>query len=183
MKTGLSQSFSPFLLLLALGAPAVAQADAGQGDEEPQIVIEGQGLSRDVPCGGSSVGIYGAENTVALTGDCGAVFVHGKGHVVRFEKAGEVVVTGVENRITGGEATGLAVASASNQVETAIRPAEGSAAVEVAGADHVVKLKLAGPTVLDVAGVKNKVSWALQDGAPDPRIDISGAMNDVKRAP
>ncbi len=182
MKTVLPRLLSPFLLL-ALGAPALAQDGDAAKNGKPQIVIEGHGNSRDVPCAGSSVGIYGAENTITLTGACGDVVIHGKGHEVRFEKAGDLAITGAEHKVTGGVATGLSIAGARNHVETTVRPIEGQTTVEVRGVEHSVKLTLGAHVGVDVSGVKNDVSWKMEPGVPDVPFDIGGALIDVKRAP
>lgn len=170
------RTFSPMLVLLALGAPAVAQ-----NAQRPDIVVEGHALSRDIPCNGASVGIYGARNTVTLTGTCTSVVIHGQAHEVTFQKAGDLAITGPDHKVKGDEATGLAVTSARNQVDMGIRPAGDEALVDISGANQAVVLKLAGPVRMEVSGVDNHVRWSLTDSAPEPRISVLGVQNRMTR--
>lgn len=178
-RMAMLRTFSPLLLLLASGAPAWAQDASAQTDGRPEVVVEGHALSRDIPCNGASVGIYGVRNTVNLTDTCASIVIHGQGHVVTFQKAGDVAITGPDHKVTGGEATGLAVTSTRNQVETGIRPAGKDALVDVTGANQSLVLKLAGPVRMEVSGVDNEVRWSLTDSAPEPRISVMGVQNQI----
>ncbi|MFC3691634.1 DUF3060 domain-containing protein [Chenggangzhangella methanolivorans] len=161
-------------LALALAIPASALA-------EP-LKIEGVGISREVPCGGEDVGIYGAENKIELTGACGKVIVYGSAHEVTFEAAKEMLVSGVGHKVRGGETGALGVDVTQNEVAATIKPTEGSARVEIAGAQQKVTLILAGASTLQVNGADNAVEWKTADGAPKPKISSMGAANTVKQA-
>lgn len=173
------RAFSVMLLLLASCAPALALDASAQAAGRPEIIVEGYALSRDIPCNGVSVGIYGARNTVNLTGTCASVVIHGQGHVVTFQKAGDVAITGPDHKVTGDEATGLAVTSTRNQVDMGIRPAGDEALVDITGANQVLVLKLAGPVRMEVSGVDNEVRWSLTDSAPEPKVSVLGVQNRI----
>lgn len=158
-------------LALIGGAPALA---------EP-LKIEGVGISRDIDCDGEDVGVYGAENRIALTGNCGRVVVHGADHEVTFERARDLLVSGSKLKVRGGEAASLSVEIDQNEVEATMKPAEGASEVRISGADQKVTLTLAGPVTLGVHGADNEVVWSLAAGAPKPRISSSGAANAVKQ--
>ncbi len=173
------RTFSPMLLLLAFGAPALAQDTPAQADRKPDVVVEGYAISRDIPCNGASVGIYGARNMVNLTGACASVVIHGQGHVVTFQKAGDIAITGPDHKVTGAEATGLAVTSTRNHVDMGIRPSGDEALVDVTGANQALKLVFAGPVRMDISGVDNEVRWSLRDSAPEPKISVMGVQNRI----
>lgn len=153
---------------------------AVQADE---LTIEGVGISRDVTCSSNDVGIYGAENTIQIKGQCDEIKVHGKGNKVSFEKADEVSVSGAENVITGGETNDLTVESAKNQATaTLVQKGDDKSELEVEGADNTVTVTLTGKTRIEVGGAKHKVTWSAGPGVDDPQVSISGAAHQVKRA-
>ena len=175
MPTMTARAASSALLILALSASGpVLAAEA--------LKIEGVGISREVPCDGEDVGIYGAENRIELTSACGKVIVYGSGHEVTFETAREMLVSGVGHKVRGGQTGALGVDVSQNEVEATIKPREGSAKIEVAGAQQKVKLVLAGASTLQVNGADNAVEWKIADGAPKPKISSMGAANTVKQA-
>ena len=163
--------------LLAFAFSAVGPAFAAES-----LKIEGVGISREVPCDGEDVEIYGAENRIELTGTCGKVIVYGSGHEVTFATAREMLVSGVGHKVRGGRTGALGVDITQNEVEATIKPKDGPARVEVAGAQQTLKLILAGASTLQVNGADNAVEWKTADGAPKPKISSMGAANSVKQA-
>lgn len=161
---------------------AFALVASGPAPAAEALKIEGVGISREVPCDGENVGIYGAENRIELTGACGKVIVYGSGHEVAFETATEMLVSGVGHKVRGGQTGALGVDVTQNEVEATIKPKEGSAKVEVAGAQQKVKLVFAGASTLQVNGADNAVEWKTADGCPKPKISSMGAANTVKQA-
>ena len=163
---------------LALAAFLSVAACTSASAEE--LTIEGVGISRDVPCDGSDVGVYGASNEIHLTGTCGNIIVHGHAHKVTFETGKALAVSGMEHKVSGGEVGTLSVDTSDNEVKATIRAAEGEAAVEVAGANNRLTLEFAGASVIGVNGVENTVDYALAGGAPKPKISSTGTGHAIK---
>ena len=163
--------FAAFLAPLALALPAYAA----------EIRVEGSQMSRDFACeDGQDVEISGAGHKIVLTGRCGAVGVHGADHVLSFETAREMAVSGIGNRIEGGTTGGLTVETAKNQVKATVKAAE-TAKIDVSGADHKLELTLAGPTQIEVQGAKNVVEWRAESGVKAPSVSAGGVENRISR--
>ncbi|KMO37813.1 hypothetical protein VQ03_18400 [Methylobacterium tarhaniae] len=167
------------LLPLALAA-VLAQAGLARADA---LTIEGVAISRDVECEGKDVGIYGAQNEIALTGRCGTITVHGSGHTVRFEEGAGLAVSGIDNRVTGGRAREIAVSVTQNTVTATLVGGESPGRLTTSGSDNRVSLVLAGPTQLRVAGADHKIEWVRGEGAPSPEVTASGVKNVIKGKP
>ena len=165
--------------LAAASASAYAQSSEATAPEE--VVIEGVGLSRNVPCEGLDIGIYGAGNTIELTGDCGTVVVHGDGHTVSIEKAAAVTVSGIGHTVNADSLAALAIETTENVVTATMVSDAALAKVSVYGADQVANLTLASETAIDVGGTGQTINWELAEGAPEPRIDMGGIDNAVNR--
>lgn len=168
-------------LLLALGA-ASGFFFAGQGAfAAEELTIEGIKINRDIPCNGQDVGIYGAENKITLTGNCGKITVHGSNHKVSLQRGTDLSVSGVDNAVTGGTVATLEVQTAKNTVSVTVEPTQGKGNVNVSGVEQQLSLVLAGATELIVAGADQKVMWSLASGAPDPSISSSGVNNSIQK--
>lgn len=167
MKAKLAAFLAPFALVV----PAAAA----------EIQVEGARMSRDFACeDGQDVAISGAGHKVVLTGRCGAINVHGSDHTLSFETAGELVVSGVANKVEGGTIGGLVVETAKNQVKATMKAAE-TAKVDVSGADQTLELTLAGATQIDVQGAKNAVTWQAESGVKAPSVSAGGVDNRISR--
>lgn len=174
----------PLALLLALPVAAHAQAsstDPAAAEKKDEIVIEGVGLSRDVSCDGKNIGIYGAENKINLTGDCGKVIVHGASHTVSVESARELVVSGSELTINADHVAKLTVDTANNTVNATVKSDADPSAVLATGAQQTLNLTLASATTIDIEGASIVVNWTAKDGAPDPTVNIGGINNAVNK--
>ncbi len=160
-----------FLALMILIAPASAA----------EIRVEGAQMSRDFACeDGQDVSISGAGHKVVLTGRCGAVNVHGADHIVSFETAREIAVSGIANTVEGGTTGGLVVETAKNKVKATVKAAE-TAKIDVSGADQKLELTLAGPTQIEVQGAKNAVEWRAEAGIKAPSVSAGGVENRISR--
>jgi len=151
---------------------------AAQADE---LSIEGVGISRDVPCDGKDVGVYGAENTIKFTGACGRIIVHGANHIVSFEQGNELSVSGTGNKVVGGTLATLAVEVAKNEVQATIQSAASPGRIDVSGAEHQITLNLASAARLEVDGAGQRVRWSLAKNAPEPNITSSGADHVIQK--
>ncbi len=165
----------PLTLAAVLAQAGLAQAEA--------LTIEGVAISRDVECEGKDVGIYGAENEIALTGRCGLITVHGSGHKVSFEEGAGLAVSGADNKVTGGRARDIAVSVTQNTVTATLVGGETPGRLSASGSDNRVSLVLAGPTQLRVMGADHKIEWVRGEGAPSPEVSASGIKNVIKRKP
>ena len=173
-------------LALAMVLPIAAHAQAG--DVEPvdthdtdEVIIDGAGLSRDIPCEGQNIGIYGAGNRVHLTGACGKIFVHGDSHVVIVDKAMAIDVSGADHVVDAGAVSKLGVDTAGHTINATLVSDSASAQVAVNGAEQTLNLVLASPTAIEINGTEQIVNWSLASDAPEPRIDMSGVDNAVNR--
>jgi hypothetical protein len=147
-----------------------------------EISIEGVGISRDFACeDGQDVVISGAGNQVSLTGRCGVVKVLGSRHGLSFDRADELVVSGISNQVQGNAVGSLVVEAAKNKVRTAVKPAAERATVDVSGAEHEVELTLAGPTGIEMQGAKNLLRWRAEPGVKPPAVSASGIENRISR--
>lgn len=172
----------PVLALAALLAfPLAAQAQSTEAPEKDELVIEGVGLSRDIPCEGQNIGIYGAENEIGLTGDCGTVIVHGSGHQVTLDQARELVVSGAGHVVSAGSVAALSVETAGHIINATLAANPGPAQVRVDGADHTLNLTLATEADIAVNGTKQVLNWSLAAGAPEPHIVAGGIDNAINR--
>jgi hypothetical protein len=167
-------------LLHLIVVPALAYSGLAQAEE---LTIEGVGISRDIDCQGQDVGVYGAENEIAVTGRCGRITVHGVKHKVSFETGTALSVSGADNTVTGGRVQDVSVSVADNIVSTTLGGGAAPGKFEASGAHNRVSLVLAGPTQLKVDGVGHVVEWVRSDGAPNPQITASGAQNVIKKKP
>lgn len=164
----------PFAALAAfLALPAAAQA-------AQVLQVEGARSSRDFACeDGQDVSISGAGHKVVLTGDCGALAIHGSGHEVSFETARSLQVSGIRNGATGKTVGKLTVDATQNRVATAVKANEGRAEIAIAGAEQVVELRLGGPASITVQGAKNRVDWTAEAGVEPPDVAMAGIDNKV----
>ncbi|SMQ71185.1 Protein of unknown function [Devosia lucknowensis] len=169
----------PLALLLAM--PVAAHAQTAETQDADEVVIEGVSLSRDIPCEGQNIGIYGADNRIHLTGNCGKVIVHGDGHEVSIEKAVELAVSGAGHVVNAGHLAKLVVDTAGNTVNATMASDGADAQVEIAGAEQVLNLDLASATDISINGTEQVLNWSLADGAPEPRIDMGGIDNAANR--
>ncbi|MBB4091957.1 DUF3060 domain-containing protein [Brucella pecoris] len=144
--------------------------------------IEGVGIGREITCTAGDVGIYGAENTVKLMGECGHVTVHGVSHTVTFENARQLSISGTNNTVSGGATGKLVVEVSNNQVTATLKEGTEPSSLDVSGAANIVNVKVDGPSQFDVSGVSHQVTWSLAGGSTEPTISISGADNDVTKA-
>ena len=165
----------PVIIAAMLAFAGLAHAD------DDELTIQGIGISRDVDCQGKNVGVYGAENEIALTGQCGTITVHGSKHKVSFEQGQTLSVSGSDNVVDGGRAKNVVVSVAKNTVTTTLEAGEEPGKLEATGANNRITLVLAGPSRLDVGGVEQIVEWSTADGAPNPEVRSSGALNSIKR--
>lgn len=146
-----------------------------------EIRVEGAQMSRDFACeDGQDVEISGAGHKVVLTGRCGAVNVHGADHIVSFETARELAVSGVSNTVEGGATGGLVIETAKNKVKATVKAAE-TARIDVSGADQKLALTLAGPAQIEVQGAKNAVEWRAETGVKAPSVSAGGIENRISR--
>ena len=167
MKAKLAAFLAPLVLMLPANAA--------------EIRVEGAQMSRDFACeDGQGVEISGAGHKIVLTGRCGAVSVHGADHVVSFETAKELAVSGVSNTVEGGTTGGLVVETAKNKVKATVKAAE-TAKIDVSGADQKLELTLAGPTQIEVQGAKNAVEWRAEAGIKAPSVSAGGIENRISR--
>jgi len=171
------KAFSMKSPLLAMAAVCVF-AHVSHAEE---LKIEGVGIRRDIPCNGQDVGVYGAENKITLTGECGRITVHGADHKVSLERGTDLSVSGADNAVTGGTVSSLNVQVAKNTVAVTIQPTEGKGKVDVSGAEQKLNLVLATPAELRVVGADQKVEWSLASGAPEPSISSSGVNNSIQK--
>ncbi|KQT46044.1 hypothetical protein ASG47_13995 [Devosia sp. Leaf420] len=166
-------------LLAALPVAAFAQVSDTAKPEE--VVIEGVGLTRTVPCDGLDVGIYGADNQIDLTGTCGQVVVHGDGHTVHVEDAATIAISGIGHTVNADKVSTLSIDTTENTVNATMDAADDAAKVSINGAEQTANLTLKSKTTIDVQGTEQVVNWDLGEGAPEPRIDIGGIDNAVNR--
>ncbi|TXM64726.1 DUF3060 domain-containing protein [Methylobacterium sp. WL69] len=166
---------SPLILAAAIVAPSLARADA--------LTIEGVGISRDVDCHGKDVGVYGAQNEIALTGRCGLITVHGSNHKVSFEAGAGLSVSGIDNTVTGGTVQDVTVSVTQNTVTATLGGGGTPGRLDTSGAGNRVSLVLAGPTRLAVNGADHVVEWTRGEGVPNPEVTASGVKNIIKRKP
>ncbi len=176
-----------FALVLAavLALPVLAHAQPTEAPEKDELVIEGIGLSRDIPCEGQNIGIYGADNDITLTGDCGSVIVHGSGHEVSLEEARELVVSGADHTVFAQSVTTLSVDTTGHTITATMAAGAPAtpAQVRVNGADQTLNLTLAAETHIAVEGTEQVINWSLAEGAPEPRIEAGGIDNAINRVP
>lgn len=165
--------------LLAL--PLAAHAQSGDVVEKDEVVIEGIGLSRDVPCDGQSIGIYGADNSIHLTGDCADVVVHGDSHQVTIDQAKTLSITGADHTVNAESLAALSVDTSQSTVNATMNGHDSAAQVAVGGAEHTLNLTLASQTNIAVNGTEQVINWTLAENAPEPRIDVGGIDNAVNR--
>ncbi|KMO32053.1 DUF3060 domain-containing protein [Methylobacterium aquaticum] len=163
----------PLTLAAVLAQAGLAQAGA--------LKIQGVGISRDVECEGRDVGIYGAENEIALTGRCDVITMHGSGHTVSFKEGAGLSVSGVDNTVTGGRVRDITVSVTRNAVTATLVGGEQPGRLNTSGSDNRVSLVLSGPTQLRVTGADHTVEWARAEGAPSPEVTASGVKNVIKR--
>ncbi|WP_019906215.1 DUF3060 domain-containing protein [Methylobacterium sp. 77] len=166
--------------LLTIGVVALAYASPAQAEE---LLVEGVGLSRDVDCGGRDVGVYGAENAIALTGDCKQIVVHGSTHTVSFEKATALAISGANHKVTGGTVQQLTVAVSGNTVTATMGGVGVPGKLEMTGAGNRADLILAGPAAFSVSGADHVVEWSRKDGVPNPEVNAMGVKNTIRRKP
>ena len=165
----------PLVLSASVVQPGLAVAEA--------LTIEGVGISRDLDCGGKDVGIYGAENAIALTGRCGLITVHGSKHRVSFEEGAALAVTGADNRVTGGGAQDVSVGTTQNTVTATLGGVNAPGTLEVSGAQNRVTLVLAGPTRFAVRGLEHAVEWKRAEAALNPEVTASGFQHVIRKTP
>lgn len=165
----------PLVFAASMASLGIAQAD--------ELTIQGVGISRDVDCEGKDVGVYGAENEIALTGKCGLITVHGSNHKVSFEEGTGLAVSGMDNKVKGGRAQDVTVSVTQNTVTATLGGGSTPGKLSTSGASNRVSLVLAGPTRLDVTGADHVVEWTRSEGAPNPDVTASGAKNVIKRKP
>ncbi|MFC0240298.1 DUF3060 domain-containing protein [Rhodopseudomonas telluris] len=165
----------PVIFAATLASLGLAHAD------DNELKIQGVGISRDIDCQGKDVGVYGAENEIALTGACGTITVHGSKHKVSFEQGQKLSVSGSDNVVSGGRARDVVVSVAKNTVSTTLEAGDGPGQLKATGANNRISLVLAGPAQLNVGGVEQSVEWSKADGAPNPEVNSSGALNSIKR--
>lgn len=166
--------------LLMIGAAALVHMSPAQADE---LLIEGVGLSRDVDCSGRDVGVYGAENTIVLTGDCKRIVVHGSAHTVSFHKTTALALSGADHKVTGGAVQQLTVSVSGNTVTATMGGLGMPGQLEVTGAGNRADLILAGPATFDVSGADHVVEWSRKDGVPNPEVNARGVKNTLRRKP
>ena len=165
----------PLALLAALPAPPSARA-------APPLEIGGANQEREVDCGGRDVTVSGFGNRITLSGKCGAVIVGGARHVVALPSAASLDVSGEGNTVTvQGEVRGLLLVNgARERVEAGVGTGP-EARVEVNGAETQLRLRLAGPTRVSLAGARHQLLWTAPPGVPAPQAEISGEGNVLRR--
>lgn len=173
MTSSVSPSLVAAVLFLAPIAATSAFADP--------LNMEGMGLSRDIPCDGSDVGVYGANNTIHFTGTCKNIVVDGSGQTVTFEKAADLVVAGIKHKVTGGEVANLRLDGSETQLTATVKPAGEAGAVEVAGIKQKLQVTLAGPVTLTAQGFDHAIEWSKASGVPEPKIAASGIQTKIVR--
>ncbi|MBQ0707394.1 MULTISPECIES: DUF3060 domain-containing protein [unclassified Ochrobactrum] len=166
------------IALIAGSLTTLAAASSFAGEQ----TIEGVGLGREITCTSGDVGIYGAENTIKLVGDCGHVTIHGVSHTVTFEKARQLSISGTNNTVSGGATQNLVVEVSNNEVTATLKDDAEPSSLAVSGAENIVNVKVDGPSQFDVSGANHQVTWSLAGGSTEPTISISGADNDVTKA-
>lgn len=172
---------SILVLTALLALPMVAHAESPEAPEEDELVIEGISLSRDIPCDGQNVGIYGAGNKINLTGDCGTVIVHGSTHEVRVEQAKEIMISGADHTVFADTTSSLLVETTGHVVTANMATDAGSAQVSVNGAEQTLNLSLSSETDISIEGTEQVVNYELTEGAPEPKINVGGIDNTVNR--
>lgn len=88
------------------GAGNSKSADGETG--ETKLILSGSGESATYPCNGREVEVdesVTASNYI-LTGECKKLMVDGVTVTVKVEKVGEIIVTGVSNKVIYGEGIG-----------------------------------------------------------------------------
>lgn len=92
--------------------------------EGGKLILSGTSESTSYPCNGREVEIEEAAtaNTLTLTGECRKLTVNGVSNKVFVEKVGEIVVTGVSNKVLygggiGGKKPKISKTGASTSVE------------------------------------------------------------------
>jgi len=163
------------LIALAALSPLAATAE--------ELTVEGADLQRAIACDGEDVGIYGADNQIDLTGNCGNVLVYGSKHVVTFEHAASLTVSGMNHITTGGDVAKLIVDTADSTVTVTIDGKDAAGAIDVSGTGHKVKLNLVSASTLEVAGSDQSVEWTIAKGIKQPKVQMSGVGNKVGPAP
>lgn len=174
----------PLALVLALPIAAHAQTseiEPTETHDTDEVIIEGVGLSRDIPCEGENIGVYGVGNQIHLTGACGKVIVHGDGHAVSVEKAIEILVSGADHTVNADWVSKLGVETAGHTVNATLSTDSASAQVHVDGAEQTLNLFLTSATDIDIEGTEQVVNWSLAGDAPEPHIDMSGIDNAANR--
>lgn len=174
---------SVLALAVILALPHAAFAESAETPEQDEVVIEGVGLSRDIPCNGENIGIYGAQNHIELTGKCGRVIIHGDSHEVTLEQAGELALSGIGHTVFAESTGGLVVETTDHVVTATIASDASPASVIVNGADQTLNLTLASEAQIEIGGFNQVVNWSLAEGAPEPRINASGIGHSVNRVP
>ncbi|WP_420100499.1 DUF3060 domain-containing protein [Bosea sp. (in: a-proteobacteria)] len=163
-----------FVLLLAALPVAAMAAEI--------LHVSGTGAQRDIACAtGQDVSISGRGHRLALTGPCGEVEIRGSGHVVSFDTARSLIVSGIDNEARGGKAGRLSVDTTRNTVSASIGVDVGASDIAVAGADQTVDITLTGPAALAVHGTRNRILWQAATGVPAPTVEISGVDNRAAR--
>lgn len=172
---------SILVLTALLALPMVAHAESPEVPEQDELVIEGISLSRDIPCDGRNVGIYGASNKINLTGDCATVLVHGSTHEVRVEQAKEIIISGADHTVFANATSSLLLETTGHVVTANMIANPAPAQVRVNGAEQTLNLTLSSETEIAIEGTEQVVNYELADSAPEPRINIGGIDNTVNR--
>jgi len=162
------------LFALSLAWPALVHA--------AEVTVEGVNLERTVPCNGQDVGIYGSGNSIELTGDCGAIIVHGNGNSVTFENGASLTITGIDHAVQKGIVGALIVDGKGNIIDVSVENEGEGARVVISGAEHDVTLNLVSAADLVVNGLKHRVRWAILDDVPEPNIQIAGFDSTVEKS-
>jgi hypothetical protein len=76
-----------------IGIPGV------QLQSDGSMNITGDKANKVVACGGKNIGITGNNNTLTVTGGCGAVTVSGSGNHITLDSAATITVTGQNNNV------------------------------------------------------------------------------------
>lgn len=168
-------------IALLAAAPVGVLAQSSEATAPEEVVIEGIGLSRTVPCNGLDVGVYGADNQIDLTGTCGKVVVHGASHTVHVENAAAIAISGTDHTVNAEKVATLSIGTAGNTVNATIASDATPATIAINGAEQTANLTLASQATIDIQGTGQVVNWSLSDGAPEPRIDIGGIDNTANR--
>lgn len=146
-----------------------------------EITVEGVQMSRDFSCDGQDVVIAGQGNTVELTGRCGDIRVIGADHVVRFDEAKSLVVSGMSNKATGGDTGALVVETHKNKVQAKLKSEGTPAEASVSGADQEVSLTVGSAAKINVQGSNNELNWTAENGVKAPAISTSGIGNKISK--